>query len=82
MIRVTVDEAGARFEELIEAVETAGEIVMLCRDGVEVAEIRGIPKAAKEERSSRFVPSLAPTLASDYDPTEPASEEEWPSESR
>ena len=33
-------EAKTRLSELVKAVETTGELVVLCRDGVEVAEIR------------------------------------------
>ena len=41
MIRVSISEAEDRFEELMEAIETRGEVVTLCRSDVEVAELRG-----------------------------------------
>ena len=40
MVRVNMHEAKSRLSELVRAVEERNETVVLCRDGVEVAEIR------------------------------------------
>ncbi len=82
MIRVNMHEAKSRLSELVKAVESGKQTVVLCRGGVEVAELRGRPPVTKKKRVLRFDPALAPVLAPGYDPTEPASEDEWPEECR
>jgi antitoxin (DNA-binding transcriptional repressor) of toxin-antitoxin stability system len=72
-------EAKTRLSELVKAVETQGETVILCRNGLSVAEIRSHPEV-KEKRELKVHPELAGKLL--YDPTEPASDDEWPEEFR
>jgi prevent-host-death family protein len=79
MITVNMHEAKSRLSELVKAVEERGDVVLLCRNGKVVAEI----KAAQPPIADRLTPrpELKP-LFIDYDPTEPLSEDEWPSEYR
>ena len=80
MITVNMHEAKTRLSELVKAVEE-GEVVVLCRDGREVAEIRRRGKR-------RHVRNLAPErrfsveFAPGYRPTEPLSDDEWPEDLR
>ena len=81
MITVNMHEAKTRLSELVKAVEERNEVVILCRDGREVAEIRRRPKR-------RRVRNLTPEarfrveFASGYSPTEPLAEDEWPADLR
>jgi antitoxin (DNA-binding transcriptional repressor) of toxin-antitoxin stability system len=77
MVRVNMHEAKSRLSELVRAVEERNETVVLCRDGVEVAEIRRRP-ARRRPRSLTPDPRFRVELAPGYDPTEPLSDDEWP----
>jgi antitoxin (DNA-binding transcriptional repressor) of toxin-antitoxin stability system len=44
-ILVDVDEAGERFEEMLE-LALRGDVVLICRNGTPVAELTAIPKHA------------------------------------
>jgi antitoxin (DNA-binding transcriptional repressor) of toxin-antitoxin stability system len=77
MVRVNMHEAKSRLSELVRAVEERNETVVLCRDGVEVAEIRRRPTRRKV-RDLTPDPRLRVTLAPGYDPTEPLTPDEWP----
>lgn len=82
MITVNMHEAKTRLSELVRAVEEDGELVVLCRGGEEVAEIRPRKGAVRARRDLTPDPALRPTLAPGYDPAEPLSDTEWPSEHR
>ena len=79
MHAVNTHEAKTKLSSLLAIVERQGEVVMICRDGHPVAELHAVETSQK-----RGLPpvdaSLAPVLA--YDPTEPATEDEWPGEMR
>jgi antitoxin (DNA-binding transcriptional repressor) of toxin-antitoxin stability system len=77
MVRVNMHEAKSRLSELVRAVEERNETVVLCRDGVEVAEIRRRP-VRRRVRTLAPDPRLRVRLAPGYDPTEPLSPGEWP----
>ena len=77
MIVVNTHEAKTRLSALLAAVEE-GEVVRICRSGKPVAELRRL-------RPTRDPFRPHPTLSKGqilYDPTEPASEEDWPEENR
>jgi len=77
MITVTMNEAQARFAELVDAVQKPDEWVMICRDGKPVAHlVRGQPVVDRLPPD----PSLHVTLR--YDPTEPLAEDEVPKDYR
>jgi len=79
MITANMHEAKSRLSELVKAVEENGETVILCRNGKEVAQITRRSKAPlKAIRRLVPDPSLRVAFAPGYDPTEPASENEWP----
>ena len=72
-------EAKSRLSELVRAVEERNETVVLCRDGVEVAEIRRRP-ARRRLRNLAPDPRFQVTFTPGYDPAEPLTNEEWPEE--
>ena len=74
-------EAKTRLSELVRAVEERNEVIVICRDGVEVAEIRRRGKRRRVrnlEPDSRFLVTFAPG----FDPAEPLADDEWPTEDR
>ncbi|MEO5819628.1 MAG: type II toxin-antitoxin system prevent-host-death family antitoxin [Vicinamibacteraceae bacterium] len=77
MVRVNMHEAKSRLSELVRAVEERNETVVLCRDGVAVAEIRRRP-ARRRLRDLAPDPRFLVTFAPGYDPAEPLTDEEWP----
>ena len=80
MITVNTHQAKTTLSALLAAVEEKGEIVLICRNGKPVAELRA-PAPPPQDRLTPD-PRLRVTFAPGYDPTEPASEEEWPEEAR
>ena len=77
MITVNMHEAKTRLSELVKAVEEDNEIIVLCRGGQEVAEIR---RRAKRRRIRELTPDprFHVKLAPGYDPSEPLADDEWP----
>ncbi len=82
MITANMHEAKSRLSELVKAVEEGGEIVVLQRNGKPVAEIRPYSQPKKIRRDLRPEPTLRPTLAAGYEPSEPLSDDEWPGDCR
>lgn len=80
MTTVNVQEAAASFPTLLAAVEEKGETVVICREGKPIAELKAAAQHPKVDRLKPN-PDLKP-IAINYDPTEPLSEDEWPSEFR
>ncbi len=81
MITVNMHEAKTRLSELVKAVEERNEVVVLCRDGREVAEIRRRAKR-RQARNLKPEPRFRVEFAPGYDPAEPLSEDEWPPDQR
>ena len=81
MITVNMHDAKTRLSELVKAVEERNEIVVLCRDGHEVAEIRRRVKQ-RPVRNLTPDPRFRVELAPDYQPSEPLTDEEWPEDLR
>jgi len=79
MITVNTHEAKSNLSKLLTAVEEKDEIVLICRNGKPIAEMKAFKGA-----TSRLVsnPDLKVTFAPGFDPTEPATEEDWPEENR
>jgi len=75
MLTINTHEAKTKLSSLLLAVEKKKEVVVICRNGHPVAELHAV-----KDHKSRSLPApsgrLAPHLF--YDPTEPASEDEWP----
>ena len=80
MITVNTHEAKSRLSSLLAAVEERGEVVVICRHGKPVAELRAVSLRTVAPDPLQTHPELVATIL--YDPTEPASEDEWPSEHR
>jgi antitoxin (DNA-binding transcriptional repressor) of toxin-antitoxin stability system len=74
-------EAKTRLSELVKAVEERNEVVILCRAGREVAEIRRRP-GRLQARDLGPDPRFRVEFASGYDPAEPLTEDEWPPDLR
>lgn len=76
MITVNMHEAKTRLSELVKAVEDRNEIVVLCRDGRAVAEIRRVRRRTVRDLTPdpRFRVDPAPG----YHPDEPLTDDEWP----
>ena len=77
MITVNMHEAKTHLSELVKAVEERNEVVVLCRDGREVAEIRRRAKR-RQARNLTPEPRFRVELAPGYNPAEPLAEDEWP----
>ena len=80
MITVNMHEAKTRLSELVKAVEDRNEIVILCRDGREVAEIRRVKR--RQVRNLTPDPRFRVEFAPGYHPTEPLADDEWPEDLR
>lgn len=76
MITINIQEAKTWFSALLAAVQKNGEIVLICRHGTPIAELRR-PTALRPENPSRLTPDPALAGRLLYDPTEPAAEDEW-----
>jgi antitoxin (DNA-binding transcriptional repressor) of toxin-antitoxin stability system len=77
MIRVNMHEAKTRLSELVKAVEERNEVVVLCRDGRAVAEIR---RGDRKRAARRLTPDprFRVEFAPGYQPAEPLTDDEWP----
>jgi antitoxin (DNA-binding transcriptional repressor) of toxin-antitoxin stability system len=77
MKALNVHEAKTQLSALLKEIEEKGERFVICRDGKPVADL------SAHKPASRLVqdPMLADTKIH-YDPTEPASEEDWPEAAR
>jgi len=82
MIKVNMHEAKTRLSELVKAVEERNETVILCRDGLEVAEIRSSGKRRRPVRDLRPDSRFRVEFAPGYEPAEPLSDTEWPADLR
>jgi antitoxin (DNA-binding transcriptional repressor) of toxin-antitoxin stability system len=81
MITVNMHDAKTRLSALVKAVEEQNEVVVLCRDGRAVAEIR---RRASRRRARNLTPDprLRVEFARGYRPTEPLADDEWPDDLR
>ena len=77
MITVNMHDAKTRLSELVKAVEERNETVVLCRDGVEIAEIRR-RRSKRRARTLTPDPRFAVRYSRGYRPDEPLDDEEWP----
>lgn len=82
MITANMHEAKSRLSALVKAVEEDDEVVVICRNGKEVAEIRRRSQPKPFKRNLTPDPSLRVIFAPGYDPTETLTEDEWPNECR
>ena len=80
MVTANMHEAKTRLSELVKLVEERDEVVVLCRNGKPVAEIRKRCEMPQARRNLKPDPKLRPVLTPGYDPDEPLSPDEWPEE--
>ena len=81
MITINTHEAKTQLSALLVAVQERGETVLICRNGKPVAELRR-PVFPTGGQRSRLQPNPALSGRILYDPTEPASDDEWPEDAR
>ena len=81
MIKVNMHDAKTRLSELVKAVEERNEMVVLCRNGREVAEIRR-RAGRRQVRTLTPDPRFRVEFAPGYHPAEPLEEDEWPADLR
>ena len=74
MVTVNTHEAKTRLSSLLVAVEEKGEVVLICRHGKPVAELRPLP-AAKDPLCLH--PKLSQVTFHE-DPMAPLDPEDWP----
>jgi antitoxin (DNA-binding transcriptional repressor) of toxin-antitoxin stability system len=82
MITVNMHEAKTNLSKLVRAVVEEGEVVILQQHGKPVAEIHVHRTQTQPIRRLTPDPALRVKLTPGYNPTEPASEEEWPEDCR
>lgn len=80
MITANMHEAKSQLSKLVRAAER-GEDVFICRRGHPLVKLV-VQQPQRPRRLLRQRPDLRVALASGYDPAEPLSEEEWPSDCR
>ncbi|HJW70571.1 MAG TPA: type II toxin-antitoxin system prevent-host-death family antitoxin [Candidatus Binatia bacterium] len=78
MLKVNTHEAKTRLSELLAAVEKRGEVVVLCRAGRPIAEIRRLPRRRDPLRKD---PKLSRIVFRE-DPAAPVHPEDWPDSAR
>lgn len=69
-------EAKSRPSELVRTVESTGQLVVICRDGEAVAELRPRAKRRRVLRDLTPDPTLRPIPTAGYDPCEPLGDDE------
>ena len=75
MVKVNTHEAKTRLSALLASVEATGEPILICRHGKPVAALSPPPSASSPD-PLKLHPELRGKIL--YDPTEPATEEDWP----
>jgi antitoxin (DNA-binding transcriptional repressor) of toxin-antitoxin stability system len=74
MITVNTHEAKTKLSYLLTQIEENNETVLVCRNGKPIAEIAPIKKAKNPLKQHKKLLGVK----INYDPTEPLSEDEWP----
>jgi prevent-host-death family protein len=77
MKTVNVHEAKTNFSSLLTKMEANGETIIICRNGVPVADL--VPHKAQDRL--KLHPQLS-RIKIGYDPVEPVAADEWPEAAR
>jgi len=72
---VNTHQAKSRLSALLAAVESEGEVVVICRNGKPIAELR---RAKEDGRNPLRTDSELAGVVFHRDPTEPLDPEDWP----
>jgi len=81
MITINTHQAKTQLSALLAKVEATGETILICRNGKPVAELRQ-PSPSHLLPHSRLTPDPALAGRILYDPTETATDDEWPEDTR
>ena len=73
MKKLNIHETKTHLSTLLKEIEATGERIVICRNGKPVADL-----SAHEPASRLIVDPLLSQIKIHYDPTEPASEADWP----
>ena len=73
MIKVNIHEAKTNLSSLLFKLEQGEDSIRICRNGIEIAELRSLPK--KKKRNLKVPPRLKVKILSD--PLEPLDPEDW-----
>ncbi len=79
MVTINTHQAQTQLSALLARVERKGESFLICRNGKPVATLCR-PPLAEAPDPLEFHPELAGRIL--YDPTEPATEADWPTTDR
>ncbi len=77
MKTVNIHEAKTNFSSLLARLEADSETIVICRNGEPVADL--VPH--KRVNRTKTHPALS-KIKINYDPTEPAGDDEWPESAR
>jgi prevent-host-death family protein len=81
MITVNMHDAKSRLSELVKAAEEDGQVILICRQGQPVAELKAVQRTKRNRLKPH--PDLKPLyVARDFDPVAPLTADEWPEDSR
>ena len=77
MKSLNIHETKTHLSTLLKEIEATGETVVICRNGKPIADLT----SHKQTNRLDLHPALS-KIKINYDPTEPASEGEWPESAR
>lgn len=77
MKTVNIHQAKTKFSQLVAQIEKRGERIVICRNGAPVADLVPHETKVSMERDKKLG-----AIAIQYDPVEPASDAEWPTDCR
>lgn len=77
MKTLNIHETKTHLSTLLKEIEQNGERIVICRNGKPVADL-----AAHKPKSRLELHPILSKVEIDYDPTEPATEDEWPESAR
>ena len=75
MVSINTHQAKTQLSALLAQIESGAEPIMICRNGKPIAMLSSPPSAQAPDPLKQHKILQGEIL---YDPTEPATEEEWP----
>lgn len=82
MKTINIHEAKTKLSQLIASVEDGGDAIVICRNGKPVAQLNAYLQSDHCLDQLTVREDLKPYFAPNFDPAEPASDQEWPEELR
>lgn len=77
MKTLNIHETKTHLSSLLKEIEQNGERIVICRNGKPVADL-----SAHKPKSRLELHPILSKVEINYDPTEPATEDEWPESAR